>query len=132
MAFIKSVASEVAGLRPNDPYRVCLEYLDQKARGRAQAKTWTEIEAELTTHGINMSREEFQQTLLKRSRGGNIFIGSNDHGPFRGYFLIVDEEDAEIAREFYCRRIHTQQTNLDHLEDLMRREFPNHQFVNYN
>lgn len=131
MAFIKSVANEIAGLRPNDPYCVCLQYLDQKGRGRTQARTWKEIRAELARHNIEMTREEFQQTLLKRTRGGDIFIGSNDQPPYRGFFLIVDEQDAEIAREFYCRRIHTQETNLKRLEKLIRDEFPNHQLVQY-
>jgi hypothetical protein len=131
MAFVNAVAEEIADLRADNPFRICLEYLQREGRGRVNSKPFAEIQAELATHGIEMTREQFQQTLLKRTRGGDIFIGSTDHGPYRGYFLIVDEEDAEIAREFYCRRIHDQQLNLDRLEELMGAEFPNHQLIDY-
>jgi hypothetical protein len=132
MAFANSVAQEVAGLAQDDPYRIVLEHLRQHGRGRANAKPYPEIETELARHGINMSQTQFQQTLLKRTREGDVFIGSTDQGPFRGYFLIEDVADAEVAREFYYRRIGGQQANLEQLEDLMRQSFPNYQLINYN
>jgi len=132
MAFANSVAQEVIGLAQDDPYRICLEYLRKHGRGRTNSKTYSEIQAELARHGIEMSQTEFQQTLLKRTRGGDVFIGSTDHGEFRGYFLIDDADDAEVAREFYYRRIGDQQINLTQLERLMLRSFPKHQFISYN
>ena len=108
------------GLRPGDPTRVLLEYFLQNAKGRANAKTWGAIDRHLRKNGIEITKEHFQQTFLKETRRNSIFIGSNDHEPGRGYFLIVDKDDAAVAREFYTRRIKIQEENLDRLDELIK------------
>ena len=125
MPFVDSARAAVQRLPQGDRTRVTLEYLLQNALGRHNARPWPKLEAHLNTHGINMSREEFQQTILAESRAGDIFIGSNDHGPGRGYFIIQDRADADVAREFYTRRIAAQQANLVRLDGLIQRhQFP--------
>jgi len=130
MPFSNSIAQEIAGLDQRDPYRILLENMRLEALGRNNSKAFGVIEAELAQRGVNVTQTQFQQTLLKKSRGGQVFIGSTDHGPHRSYFLIETPDDAEVAREFYRRRIHDQQVNLNLLEDLMRQAFPNHQINN--
>lgn len=122
--FANEAAVVARGLRPGDPMRVLLEYLLQNARGRVNAKTWPAIDRHLRENGVGVSKEQFQQTLLKRTRNGRIFIGSNDHGSGRGYFLIQDREDAAVAREFYTRRIEVQQENLNRLDELIEQTWP--------
>jgi len=120
MPFLASAEALVAQLRPRDPMRVLLQYLLENAVGHANAKPWSAIERHFIATNIQMNKEQFQQSLLKASREGDIFIGSNDHNPGRGYFLIETQQDAEIAREFYARRIRVQETHLNHLEALVR------------
>jgi hypothetical protein len=58
------------------------------------------------------------------SRGAEkeIFIGSNDHGLGRGYFLIQDKDDAEIMRQWYQHRIQVEQEHLIQLEALIKQQ----------
>lgn len=124
MAFVNSAATTIGTLSPGHPERVVLEYLLQHARGRLNARPWAEIETQLSMLNVHLTREQFQQGILASTRSGEIFIGSNDRGPGRGYFLIETLEDAEFVREFYTRRIAAQQTNLDHLDVLIQQEWP--------
>jgi len=125
MPFIDDVDQALAGRSEDDPFRIILAYMRREAVGRHNAKPWGYIEIELAQHNIYMSPNQFQQTILRETRGGTIFIGSTDQGAFRGYFLIADREDAEVAREFYIRRIAAQHTNLNHLDRLIERQWPN-------
>ncbi|TSA40781.1 MAG: hypothetical protein D4R57_01445 [Verrucomicrobiales bacterium] len=124
MAFLKSANEEINRLQNGTPKKLVLEYLRDNAVGYANAKPWGDIEAHLDGKGVRMSQTKFQQTILKESRSGDVFIGSNDHGVGRGYFLIKDESDAKIAREFSARRIAAQVANLTNLDRLMKEEFP--------
>ena len=123
MAFLNSANMEISRLQNGSPKKFVLEYLRDNAVGYLNAKPWGDIEAHLIANNIRMSQTKFQQTVLKESRGGDIFIGSNDHGVGKGYFLIKDESDAKIAREFCSRRIAAQQANLTNLDRLMKEEF---------
>lgn len=123
MPFIDAARALVGGLPAGDTMRIVLEYLLHHGVGRANARPWSNIEDHLNAHGIFMSQTQFQQTILKETRSGDVFIGSNDHGA-RGYFLIQDRADADMAREFYERRIAAEQTNLDHLNSLIRQRWP--------
>jgi hypothetical protein len=122
MPFFTSAQALVAQLRPLDPMRVLLEYLLKNGVGHANARPWRAIEQHFIAMNIPMKKEQFQQSLLKATREGDIFIGSNDHNPGRGYFLIQTQQDAEIAREFYVRRIHVQEAHLNHLNALMNQQ----------
>ena len=65
-----------------------------------------------------------KQGLLKQSRTGEVFIGSNDHEPCKGYFLIQDKEDAEVMKRWYEKRIGIEQGHLDHLKRLILSSWP--------
>lgn len=80
--------------------------------GSGNAKSWNKISEAL---GLTITKNTFQQGLLKRSREGNLFIGSNDHGESSGYFIIDTEKDAEIMMCWYRKRIAVEQRHLDHL-----------------
>jgi hypothetical protein len=90
MPFINDARAEVRRLPAGEPRRVILEYLLAHGVGVQNAKSWPRIAEHLEEHGIEMTREQFQQTILADTRAGTIFIGSNDHGPNRGFFLIQD------------------------------------------
>lgn len=124
MPFVNAARALVQRLPQDDSTRVVLEYLLEHGIGRANAQPWSNIEEHLNAHGIEMSQTQFQQTILADTRSGDIFIGSNDHGTGRGYFLIQDREDADTAREFYTRRIAAQQANLTRLDALIRQQWP--------
>lgn len=124
MAFINAAKLHVQQLPQGNATRIVLEYLLANAVGCLNACPWVKIDAHLKANGISLTREQFQQSILAETRAGDIFIGSNDHGTSRGYFLIQDEQDARVAREFYVRRIAAQQTNLDRLDDLISQEWP--------
>jgi hypothetical protein len=121
MPFDDATRVLVRQLPRRDKTRLVLEFLLEHGVGRDNAQLWSNIEDHLNAHGISMTQTHFQQTILKETTSGNIFIGSNDHGA-RGYFLIRDREDAEMAREFYTRRVAAEQANLNHLESLIRRQ----------
>ena len=124
MQLVDAARALVQQLSPNDKTRLVLEYLLQHAVGRANAQPWSSIEDHLNTHGISMSQIQFQQTILAETRSGDIFIGSNDHGAGRGYFLIQDRTDAVFTREFYTRRIAAQEANIRRLDALIRLQWP--------
>lgn len=123
MPFERAAREQLRSMSRNDPDRTVLEYLVEHALGRHNAKAWPEIQAHLESLGIDMSQTRFQQGLLADTRSGSIFIGSNDHPPAAGYFVIRDRADAEVAREFYLRRIAAQQINLERLNELIREEW---------
>ena len=77
-------------------------------------------------NGIAMTQTEFQQTILKDTRAGEIFIGANDHGRSRGYFLIQERVDAVTMREFYRKPIAAEQANFANLDRLIQIEWPGH------
>jgi len=124
MQFVDAARALVRRLPPNDKTRLVLEYMLHHAVGRANAQPWSSIEDHLRAHGISMSQTQFQQTILAETRSGDIFIGSNDHGAGRGYFLIKDRADAEFTREFYTRRIAAQEANLCRLDALIGQRWP--------
>lgn len=110
---------------PDSVDRCILSFLIEKAVGRANAKTWGEIDAHLQQQGHSSVRQQtFQQGVLKDSREGESFIGSTDKQPDAGYFLIADRRDAEVVSDFIIRRLTTQQNRLQHLRDLVNRTFP--------
>jgi len=120
MPFVDSARARVARLHRTDRERIVLEFLLENAIGAAHAKPWDAIEGHLTTHDVWMSQKQFQQTILKSTREGDIFIGvSRD-----GYFLINDKGDAEITRAFYRKRIKKELANLENLEQLIRDTWP--------
>ena len=68
-----------------------------------------------------MSRNVFQQQHTDRQ--GDIFVGSNDHGEVRGYFLIQDLQDAQIMRGWYENRMAATRANMDNLDRLIDEAF---------
>jgi len=63
-----------------------------------------------------MSKSQFQQTTLKDTREGTIFIGVA-HG--KGVYLIATREDAAKTKEFYDSRIGSELAHLGNLERLV-------------
>ena len=126
MPFVESVRAAVGKLPAKDATRIVVEYLLKHGVGSHNAKPWSEIEEELDDHGIKMTQTEFQQTILKDTRASDIFIGANDHGRSRGYFLIQERVDAVTMRDFYRKRIAAEQANLDNLERLIQMKWPGH------
>jgi hypothetical protein len=124
MPFVDAARATVPKLPTSDPLRIVLEYLLKHGIGSHNAKPWSKIEEELDDHGIKMTQTEFQQTVLKDTRAGDIFIGANDHGRTRGYFLIRERVDAITMRDFYRKRIAAEQANLASLERLIDVEWP--------
>jgi hypothetical protein len=124
MKFVNEAARLAPTLPPTSAIRIALEYLLANGRGRSRAQPWRNIQAHLRANGILMSQQAFQQSVLKETRSNNIFIGSNDHGKSRGYFLIEDDQDAQIMRDWYDRRIRKEQANLNHLDALMALPWP--------
>ncbi len=53
-----------------------------------------------------------------------MYIGSNDHGPFKGYFIISERADANLMAEWYRKRMATEQSRLDNLEGLINQQWP--------
>ena len=126
MPFVSAARTAVQKLPANDATRIVLLYLLKHGVGCHNAKPWSKIQEELDDHGITMTQTEFQQTILKDTRAGEIFIGANDHGRSRGYFLIQERVDAVTMREFYRKRIAAEQANLQNLERLIQIEWPGH------
>ncbi len=111
MSFLPAVQREIKSRQPNDPIRMALEYLLQRAVGRQNAVPLPTIVADLRSQGLSLTETGFQQTILAESRDGDYFIGSGR----RGYFLIETQADAEEMRDFYLDRIRAEQGNLDNL-----------------
>lgn len=124
MPFLQTIQQRVAGYPVGSPERVILEFLLQNGVGRANAQPWQVIERHLRRHGFDWRVQTFQQGLLKDSREGEMYIGSNVHPPYRGYFIIADRQDAELMADWYQRRIAREQEHLDHLNQLIHQQWP--------
>jgi hypothetical protein len=124
MPFLNSAQAYTQQLPAGSVERVLMEFLLQNAVGRHNSQPWSALDAHLQQHGHTIRQQTFQQGLLKRSREGEIFIGSNDHGIGRGYFLIRDREDAEIMRQWYLRRIQIERGHLNQLDALINQQWP--------
>jgi hypothetical protein len=122
-AFYEAAKLEVLKRPETDPMRVALEYLLKRACGSKNSKPWPNLSSWLSENGIEMSKKQFQQTVLKKSRSNGVFIGSNDSGESRGYFIIVTKEDALVMRDFYLKRIAAEKRNLDSLNRLISIQF---------
>lgn len=105
MSFLPAVRREIDSREPNDPVRITLEYLLQRALGRQNAVPLSKIVADLRLQGLALTETGFQHTVLAQSRDGDYFIGSGR----RGYFLIDTQYDAEKMRRF-LRRAHQSRT----------------------
>jgi hypothetical protein len=124
MPFLDAAKKHVNSLTPGSTERLILEFLLKNGVGHQNAQPWSVIETYLKKNGVFIRQQTSQQGLLKQSRSGDFFIGSNDHDPGRGYFLIQEKEDAELIQRWYTRRIEVEQVHLDHLQDLMRKQWP--------
>jgi hypothetical protein len=104
--------------------RVVMEYLSEHAVGRANAKPWSAIESHIISEGYDLTHGGFQQGILKRSRDKNqlnkLFIGSNDHGDCRGYYIITEAEDAYVMHRWYAGRLKKEQARVRYLESLIQ------------
>jgi hypothetical protein len=123
MSLVNEAKLYVQNLPVGGAERLILEFLLQNGIGRHNAQTWATLDKHLRQNGHHIRQQAFQQGLLKRSRESSVFIGSNDHGEGRGYFLIQDREDAELMRQWYCRRIQVEQEHLDQLDRLIQKHF---------
>ena len=124
MPFLNAAQIYIQQLPACSADRLIMEFLLQNAVGRHNSQPWGALDAYLSQHDIHIRQQTFQQGLLKRSREGKVFIGSNDHGIGRGYFLIQDREDAEVMRQWYLRRIQIEQGHLDQLQALINQQWP--------
>lgn len=124
MPFLDAIRQDVVHYPEGSPERLILEYLLEHGVGRAHAQPWEAIRDHLERHGFDWRLQTFQQGLLKASREGDMYIGSNDHLPFRGYFIIAEREDAELMAEWYRRRIRREQAHLDSLYGLIAQQWP--------
>jgi hypothetical protein len=124
MPFTDAAKAKVKELPPGDRTRVVLEVLLKYAVGIENAQPWPAIERRLRKLKIPLTLQTFQQTILKTTRQGDIFIGSNDHEPGKGYFLIKDKKDAETMRKFYEKRIASEKANLKKLNRLIEAQWP--------
>ena len=123
MPFLSTIRESLNFFQIGTPERIILDYLLAEGVGRNNAKPWRNIESELSRHGFDWNIQKFQQGLLKASREGDMYIGSNDHLPFRGYFIIADQEDANLMAKWYKKRIDAEQSRLDNLNSLIQKEW---------
>ena len=123
MSFVSATENLLSHYPEDAPERILLTYLLNNAVGRENAKPWRIIEGVLAQNGHDWRVQKFQQGLLKKSREGQAYIASNDHGEFRGYFIIDERADAELMADWYRERIATEQQRLDHLEGLILDEW---------
>jgi|GEM_PF-1629526 len=124
MPFIDAIHQSLGHYPAGTPERIILDFLLANGVGRANAQPWASISAELNRHGFDWRLQKFQQGLLKVSREGDMYIGSNDHGPFKGYFIISERADANLMAEWYRKRMATEQSRLDNLEGLINQQWP--------
>jgi len=124
MPFLQSVQQQVAQYPAGSPERLILDFLLQNGVGRANAQPWLVIEDHLRQKGFDWRVQTFQQGLLKDSREGDMYIGSNDHPPYSGYFIIAEREDAKLMADWYQRRIAREREHLDHLNRLIVQQWP--------
>jgi hypothetical protein len=120
MSLLQAVQRKAADPHTSAVNRCVLNYLVAHAVGRRNAKPWPVIEAHLRRNGFALSHETFQQGLLKDSRESNYFIGSNDHGVNRGYYIINTQRDAELMRDWYEDRIQKERARLRSLQRQVR------------
>ena len=116
MAFLGDARARIRRLPEGDPLRITLEYLNENAVGWQNAVPIDEVRAHLATQGHEMSKSQFQQTILKDTREGTIFIGVA-HG--KGIYLIETRADAAKTKEFYDSRIGAELAHLGNLERLV-------------
>ena len=124
MPFLQAIQQRLPHYPPGSTERLILDFLLQHGIGRQNAQPWRVIDAHLQQHGINIRVQTFQNGLLKASREGDMYIGSNDHRPFNGYFIIADQEDAELMADWYQRRIAREQQRLATLQQLIQQQWP--------
>lgn len=115
MSFVNNARTRAASLPFGNEEKLVLDFLIVNGVGRMNAQPWGVLEAYLSSNGVSMTQQRFQQGILKQTRENDVFIGSNDHGRSRGYFLIDTIQDAEMMRDWYQRRIDTEQNRLDNL-----------------
>jgi len=124
MPFLDAAADFLKELEEGTAERAILEYLLANAVGHQNAKTWRQIYTHLVMTGKpTCSKNQFQNGLLKESRDGELFIGSYDHPPARGYFIIATREDAELMADFYNTRLCAELDHLTNLDSLMVRKW---------
>jgi hypothetical protein len=73
MPFVSEAQNYALTLQAGSNERLILEYLFKNALGRANSKTWSDIDTYLKQHGVKIRQQTFQQGLLKRSREGNFY-----------------------------------------------------------
>lgn len=115
MSFLPAAKALLSSMKPGKPRYEILCYLINNAVGSLNAKSWDEIENHLKSKKLSCRKQTFQQGLLKDSREGESFIGSNDHGAQRGYFIIDSKLDAELMKNWYLNRIKTEKQRVDNL-----------------
>jgi len=121
--FKDEAESIVKATMPFDTKAVIINYLLENALGHENAKPWNMIDLALKVEGVNISKAKFQQTILKDSRKSSMFIGSNDHGIAKGYFIINSLKDAQVMLDWYKKRIKVETERKDHLELLITESF---------
>lgn len=113
MSFVPNAIRRAAILPEGSEERVVLDFLISNAVGSSNAQPWNLIKAHLRNKGFSVTEQRFQQCILKRNWEHDVFIGSNDHGAARGYFLINTIEDARTMRDCYQNRINAEQMKVD-------------------
>ena len=114
MPFVDAARAAVDALPNTDPTGIVLQFLLDNAVGRENAVPWPRVRQHLLDNGRALSKNAFQQGILKQTREGVVFIGSSN----RGYFLIADAADAAEMRDFYLVRIAKENARLDRLRRL--------------
>jgi hypothetical protein len=109
--FIDEAKLRLALLNPESVEYAIIEFLLNHAVGRKNAKNWKIIDAHLKQKGLEISKNTFQTSILKKSRKSPFFIGSN----YDGYFIIETKSDVESVRTFYKHRIAKEEANLNAL-----------------
>src|ERR1041385_8732958 len=116
MPFVEAARAQVAELPKGDRTRIVLEFLLARAVGQQRAIPWPKIRDFLLRRGHRLSKNSFQQGILKQTRESAVFIGSGK----RGYYLIADADDAREMRDFYLERIASERQRLTRLRRLAR------------
>ena len=114
MPFVDAARAAVAELPARDAMCVTLKFLLANAVGRENAVPWVRIRQHLKSRRIEIPKNGFQTTILKQTRESDIFIASST----RGFFLIADAGDVAAMRQFYERRIASEQARLRRLKRL--------------
>jgi hypothetical protein len=117
------IAMQYARTLPEkSPNRLVLELLVERGqeRGDRRGVPWAEIEAYVRKAGASMTQNTFQQDLLtsRRNEHTDFYIGSCDHGEYAGYFIVQNDDDAEVMARWYIKRIQKESYHLSNLERL--------------